>query len=105
MSKSKRLVYVSEDLLREVMEVARSEGKSLGTYVEESLELALSARKVGYSPKEASEFLEVMHTNRILGGAFVPLDVFNHLVRAAYRSGSKKLKERWYESGLLHGNI
>ena len=103
MSKGKRLVYVSEDLLREVMEVARSEGKSLGVFVEESLRLALSAEGVGYSPKEAAELLEVTHANRILGGAFVPLDVFNHLVRVAYRSGRKKLKEIWYESGVLHG--
>jgi len=103
MSKSKKLVYVSEDLLREVMEVARSEGKSLGAFVEESLELALSAKEMGYSLKEASKLLGVIHANKILGGAFVPLDVFNHLVRAAYKAGRGKLKERWYESGMLHG--
>jgi len=103
MSKSKRLVYVSEDLIREAMEIARSEGKSLGVFVEESLRLALSAKKMGYSLKDASELLEVIHANRILGGAFIPLDVFNRLVKAAYRSGRKKFKERWYESGMLHG--
>ena len=103
MSKSKRLVYVSEDLIREAMEVARSEGKSLGVFVEESLRLALSAKKIGYSLKDASELLEVIHANRILGGTFIPLEVFNRLVRVAYKSGGKKIKEGWYESGLLHG--
>jgi len=103
MSKSKKLVYVSEDLLKEAMEVARSEGKSLGAFVEESIELALSAKETGYNLKEASKLLEVLHANKILGGTFVPLDVFNHLVKAAYRAGRGKLKERWYESGMLHG--
>jgi len=103
MSKSKRLVYVSEDLIQEAMEVARSEGKSLGAFVEEALRLALSAKRIGYDTKEASELLEAMHANKILGGAFVPLDVFNRLVKAAYKAGRKRLKERWYESGMLHG--
>jgi len=103
MSKSKRLVYVSEDLIRRSMKVARSEGKSLGVFVEESLELALSAKRLDYSLKEASELLEVVHANRTLGGAFVPLDVFNYLVKVAYRTKRGNLKERWYESGMLHG--
>jgi len=103
MSKSKRLVYVSEDLIKAALEIARSEGKSLGVFVEESLRLALSAKKLGYDAEEASEILGVIHANRILGGAFVPLDVFNHLIKAAYRAGRKRLKERWYESGRLHG--
>ena len=103
MSKSKRLVYVSEDLIREAMEVARSEGKSLGTFVEESLNLSLSAKKMGYGLKEASELLGVIRANRILGGVFVPLDVFNRIVRVAYKAGGKRFKERWYQSGMLHG--
>jgi len=103
MSKSKKLVYVSEDLINEAMETARSEGKSLGVFVEDSLRLALSAKEMGYDTREASKVLEAVHANRILGGAFVPLDVFNHLIRVAYRSGSKRLKEKWYKSGVLHG--
>ena len=103
MSKSKKLVYVSEDLINEAMEAARSEGKSLGVFVEDSLRLALSAKEMGYDTKKASKVLGAVHANRILGGAFVPLDVFNHLIRVAYRSGSKRLKERWYKSGVLHG--
>jgi len=103
MSKSKKLVYVSEDLLRKVMEVARSEGKSLGAFVEESLKLALSVKEMGYSLEEASKLLGVTHANKILGGAFVPLDVFNHLIKKVYKVGGKKLKEKWYESGMLHG--
>jgi len=103
MSKSKRLVYVSEDLIREALEAARSEGKSLGVFVEEALKLRFSAREVGYSPEEASELLKVIHANRVLGGTFVPLDVFNHLIELATRVEGEDLKEKWYESGLLHG--
>ena len=75
MSKSKKLVYVSEDLIRKAMELARSEGKSLGAFVEESLELTLSAREMGYSLEDASKLLGVMYANKILGGVFVPLEL------------------------------
>ena len=103
MSKSKKLVYVSEDLIRKAMELARSEGKALGAFVEESLELALSAREMGYSLEDASKLLGVMYANKILGGVFVPLEVFNRLIQAVYEDEGEKLKERWYESGILHG--
>ena len=103
MSKSRRLVYVSEDLIREAMEVARSEGKSLGVFVEESIELALLAKKLGYGLKEAADLLAVTKANRVLGGTFVPLSVFNYLIKAASKGRGGSLKERWYESGRLHG--
>ena len=103
MSKSKRLVYVSENLIKEAMEVARSEGKSLGVFVEESIELALLAKRLGYGLKEAADLLAVTKANRILGGTFVPLSVFNFFIKVASKGKSRSLKERWYESGKLHG--
>ncbi len=103
MSKSKRLVYVSEDLIKEAMEIARREGKPLGVFVEESIELALLAKKLGYELKEAADLLEVTRANRILGGAFVPLSVFNYLIKAISKGKSRSFNERWYESGRLHG--
>ncbi|RJS85849.1 hypothetical protein CW706_00115 [Candidatus Bathyarchaeota archaeon] len=103
MSKSRRLVYVSENLIREAMEVARSEGKSLGVFVEESIELALLAKRLGYRLKEAADLLAVTKANRILGGTFVPLNVFNFFIKVASKDKSRSLKERWYESGKLHG--
>ena len=102
-SKSKKLVYVSEDLINEAIEAARRDGKSLGAFVEESLKLALSARRTGYNPKEASDLLKVIRVNRTLGGAYIPMDILNHLFKAAYKNKPKKIGEKWYESGMLHG--
>jgi len=101
MSKSKRLVYVSEDILEEIMEAARSEGKPVGDYVEEALKQALKARKLGYNPEKAMEILEAAHLRSVLGGAYIPLEVLNHLIEAC--KDMERLKEKWFESGQWHG--
>jgi len=101
--KSKRLVYVSEDLIREAMEIAWREGKSLGVFVEEAVKIALLAKKLGYELKEVADLLEVTKANRILGGTFVPLNVFNYFIKVASRGKSVRFNEKWYESGRLHG--
>ena len=103
MLRSKRLVYLSEDLIREAMEIARREGKSLGVFVEEAVKIALLAKKLGYELKEVADLLEVTKANRILGGTFVPLNVFNYFIKVASRGKSVRFNEKWYESGRLHG--
>jgi len=103
MLRSKRLVYLSEDLIREAMEIARREGKSLGVFVEEAVKIALLAKKLGYELKEVADLLEVTKANRILGGTFVPLNVFNYFIKVASKGKSVRFNEKWYESGRLHG--
>jgi len=103
MLRSKRLVYLSEDLIREAMEIARREGKSLGVFVEEAVKIALLAKKLGYELKEVADLLEVTRANRILGGTFVPLNVFNYFIKVASKGKSVRFNEKWYESGRLHG--
>jgi len=101
--KGRRLVYVSEDLVKEATEHAKREGETLGRFVEEAVRRAIKACELGYSPKEASELLEVTHASRILGGAYVPQEVLDHLISLAYRADKERLQAKFYESGRLHG--
>lgn len=103
MSKGKRLVYVPEGVIEEVMEISRKRGESLSKFVEETLKMAVKTGRVGYSPEKATEVLEVMQAQRVLGGAFVPLDALNYMVENVYRSEKDQLQAKWYESGKLHG--
>jgi len=102
-AKRKRLVYVPEDLLADVTEAARKNSESLSMFVEETLKQALNVNHLGYSREQATETLQVMHAHRILGGAFVPLDVLNYLTTKAYETEKEKLLDVWYESGKWHG--
>jgi len=103
--KGKKLIYVPESLLEEMMEAARKEGKSLTSMVEEALEQALQTRKMGYNPNEALEHLRVLRSQKILGGAYIPQDVLNHLM-SHIDDGEKmqNLKLKWHECGAWHGN-
>lgn len=101
--KGKRLVYVPEALLEDVVRASRRRGESMGKFVEEVLRQAVKANHLGYGPEQAEEFLEVMQAQRILGGAFVPLDVLNYLTSKAYKDEPEQLQTKWYESGKLHG--
>lgn len=101
--KGKRLVYVPEDILEGVAEASRRRGESLSRFVEETLRQSVRTNHLGYSPEQAAELLEVMHAQRILGGAFVPLDVLNYLTSKAYKDEREQLQAQWYESGKWHG--
>ena len=101
--KDKRLVYVPGDLIKEIKAISRRRGESLSLFVSEVLRLALKANSLGYSPREAAEFLEIMQAQRNLGGAFVPVDVLTYLNSKACGTEEDQLKTKWYESGKWHG--
>lgn len=102
-AKEKRLVYVPADLLEGVMRASRRRGESISRFVEEALRQAVRTNHLGYSPEQAAELLEVIQAQRILGGAFVPLDVLNYLTSKAYKDEKEQLQAKWYESGRWHG--
>jgi len=102
-AKDKRLVYVPGDLAEEVKDISRRRGESLSQFVSEVLRLALRANSLGYSPRQAAEFLEIMRAQRNLGGAFVPADVLAYLNSKACGAEEEQLQIKWYESGKWHG--
>ncbi len=102
-AKDKRLVYIPGDIVEEVKEISRRRGESLSLFVSEVLRLALKANNLGYSPKQAAEFLDIMQSQRNLGGAFVPTDVLDYLNNKACKTETEQLQTKWYESGQWHG--
>ena len=102
-AKDKRLVYIPGDLVEEVKDISRRRGESLSLFVSEVLRLALKANSLGYSPNQAAEFLDIMQSQRNLGGAFVPIDVLVYLNSKACGIEEDQLQAKWYESGMWHG--
>ncbi|MEM3798387.1 MAG: hypothetical protein QXY74_08170 [Candidatus Bathyarchaeia archaeon] len=101
--KSKRLVYVPEDILEEVLDIARRRGESISKFVEETLKMTVKTSRIGYSPEKAAETIEVIQAQKILGGAFVPQDVLSYLVENSYKAEKEQIQAKWYESGKLQG--
>ena len=101
--KGKKLVYVPEDLLEEVAKASRGRGETISKFVEEALRQAVRVNKAGYHPQQLAEYFEVMQAQKVLGGAFVPLEVLNYLTNKAYKEEKEQLSAKWYESGKWHG--
>lgn len=101
--KGRRLVYIPEELIEGALEASRKRGESIGKFVEVTLRQAIRTSRLNYSPERAGDLLEVMHVQRILGGAFVPIDVLDYLITKAYRDERELLQAKWYESGRWHG--
>jgi chaperonin GroEL (HSP60 family) len=101
--KGKKLVYVPEDLLEEVAKASRGRGETISRFVEEALTQAVRVNKAGYHPQQLAEYFEVMQAQKVLGGAFVPLEVLNYLTNKAYKEEKEQLSAKWYESGKWHG--
>ena len=102
-SKGRKLVYVPDEVVEEAKKVSKGRGESLNLFVSEVLRMALTANRLGYSPEQAAEFLEVMQAQRNLGGAFVPADVLAYLSDKACKDEVELLEKKWYESGKWHG--
>lgn len=102
-SKGKRLVYVSEELINDVLGIARKRGETVSKFVEDAVQLAIQIHNIGLSLDKAAEVLEVMQAQRALGGVFVPQGVLDFMIESIYKSGREELLKQWYESGRLHG--
>lgn len=101
--KGKRLVYVPEDLIEDVLEISRGRGETIGKFVEEAVRLAVKVSSVGLSPEKAAKELEVLQVQKVLGGAFVPQDVLDYVMENAYNTERDMLLKKWFEGGVLHG--
>lgn len=101
--KSKKLVYVSEEVLDEVMEVSRRRGASVGKFIEDAIRHAVRLEGSGYSLDKATEVLEAIWAQKVLGGVFVPQEAFNFMVEKTYSVEVERLKASWFECGRLYG--
>jgi len=101
--KGKKLVYISEDLLDKASKVSRAEGVSLAKLVEGALNEAIKVNELGYNSKHMAEFFNVLQTNRVLGGLFVPSGVLDFMIDKVCKNDAQQLQELWYESGRWNG--
>ncbi|MFW6117438.1 MAG: hypothetical protein ACOC6G_02515 [Thermoproteota archaeon] len=103
--KEKKFVSVPAHLVKRVKKVAWDQGESIGSFLEKSLKQNLRTHQLGYSPQQVAEILEMLHAQKVLGGAFIPLEVLHRLEDMAYQDEREKkaLQEAWYQSGKLHG--
>jgi len=101
--KDKKLVYVNYDLLQDITKVSRSRGETITKFIEDALSQSVKVTAAGYDLKQLGQFFEVLYAQRILGGAFVPLDVLNFLTDNALKNDKASLETVWFESGKWHG--
>lgn len=101
--KDKKLVYVNHDLLEEVARASSRRGETITKFLEEALTQAVKVTSAGYDLKQLGQFFEVLYAQRILGGAFVPLNVLNFLTDVASKNEKDALANVWFESGKWHG--
>jgi hypothetical protein len=101
--KEKKLVYVNYDLVEEITKAARRRGETITKFLEEALTQAVKVTSAGYDIEQLGQFFEVMYAQRILGGAFVPLDVLNFLTTVTCKTDKENIENVWFESGKWHG--
>lgn len=99
--KGKKLVSVSETLLDSAAKISREEGIPMGKLVENLLEQALKVNKLKYRSDEMADFFDVLQTNRVLGGLFIPSDVLDFMLNKC--SDTSQLQNLWLESGRWTG--
>lgn len=92
-----------EELIKDVLSIARGRGETISKFVEEAVRLAMRVHEAGLPMEKAAEALEVLQAQRVLGGAFVPKEALDYMIENVYKSGREELLRRWREGGKLHG--
>jgi len=100
--KGKKLVYVPEDLLDAVAEIAKRKGESISKYVEDTLRQSVRTDQMGYSPEEVADIIEMVHVQRVLGGTMLPIEIMNLFFNERH-NGDEALLQRWFDSGKKYG--
>jgi len=100
--KGKKLVSVSENLLDAAAKVSREEGVSMSKLVETLLEQAIKVNKLKYRSDEMAEFFDVLQTNRILGGLFIPTEVLDFMLEKC-QVDCTELQTLWHDNGKWTG--
>ncbi len=101
--KGKKLVYISEDLIEKAALVSRAEGVSLSKLIEGALIEAVKVNELGFTSKQMADFFNVLQTQRVLGGLFVPSGVLDFLIEKVGKHDLVQLESLWYESGTWNG--
>jgi hypothetical protein len=99
--KGKKLVSVSENLLDAAAKVSREEGVPMGKLVENLLEQAVKVNKLRYRSDQMADFFDVLQTNRVLGGLFVPTGVLDFMLEKC--PDPVQLQSLWLDSGRWTG--
>ena len=103
-SKSKKLVYVPEDLLEAIIDVSKKKGESISKFVEDKLRQAVRIEHLGSSIEDLADLMEIMQVQKILGGTFIPLEIMDQVASSQGNAQSKELFHvKWYDSGKLYG--
>ncbi len=101
--RGKKLVYVSEDIVDSISEITKKRGESITKFVEDTLNEGVKVVRLGYAPEDASEIMEIIQVQRVLGGTFVPLDVLNFVSSSESPEQKQGQGAKWNESGRLYG--
>lgn len=97
----KRLVYLPKALLDKMASLAVRQGETATRLIEKSLEASAKIMEEGYSLDEAVELLRALKSIRMLGGQFVPRNLYEPLVKA--NNSLEKNLDAWREAGRAHG--
>ena len=103
LQKETKLVRVYSDLVAKLNEASNREGISFLDYVNNALEQAVRAHKMGHSLKEIVDFYEMMMMQREAGLVMVPSEVLNKITERFYPNEKNMLESIWYESGVWYG--
>jgi len=98
--KGRKLVYVSEDVLNELIQQASKMGVAPQALMDHALKTFIKMVKAGVDPAELETYVDVARTQRASGMTLVPVDVIRFLEGKA---DPRQLESKWQENGAWYG--
>ncbi|GGM76772.1 hypothetical protein GCM10007108_13580 [Thermogymnomonas acidicola] len=98
-------VSMKDDVIRMLEELAEQTGKTVSSIVSESASLYIESLQMGLRTEDVIRAFKIMSIIKEIDAVPVPSRLLDFLITASTRANEEEALAKWYERGLVVGNI
>ena len=102
----RKMLAADEELAKQVTEIAKGNGQTLFSFVNEILEQSVQAHKMGLSLKRILDERDMVEAVRKAGFVYTVKTLWLDAIERAFATGNKRsMLEKWCETGWWYGKF
>lgn len=98
-------VSLKEDIVKQLEEEAEKNGKTVSSIVAEASNLYFRIVKEKLRPEDITKSYVIQEILREMNAVPVPEILLNSMIKSSLRNGKEEILKKWYERGVVLGNI
>lgn len=98
-------VSMKNEIIRVLENEAQIKGKTVSSILSEAANLYLEADKVGLRSEDILRTLKIIEIMHEMNAVPIPSILLDNIIKLSLENSEKEVMQRWFERGLVLGNI